>query len=92
VGYFYQPALKSDDFTDRLQKTLSKTHLQNIAIAAALNIDRIVNWLNGVPSSDFLLIPEIIPRFKYLKPYISNQIWAAVKSQPCALYGEKLNA
>ncbi len=28
---------------------LSKTHLQNIAIAAALNIDRIVNWLNGVP-------------------------------------------
>jgi hypothetical protein len=60
--------------------------------AAALNIDRIVNWLNGVPSSDFLLIPEIIPRFKYLKPYISNQIWAAVKSQPCALYGEKLNA
>jgi transposase len=28
---------------------LGKTHLQNIAIAAALNIDRIVNWLNEVP-------------------------------------------
>lgn len=28
---------------------VTKTHLQNIAIAAALNIDRIVNWLNGVP-------------------------------------------
>jgi transposase len=28
---------------------LSKTHLQNIAVAAALNIDRIVNWLNEVP-------------------------------------------
>jgi transposase len=28
---------------------LSKTHLQNIAIAAALNIERIINWLNEVP-------------------------------------------
>jgi transposase len=28
---------------------LSKTHLQNIAVAAALNIERIVNWLNEVP-------------------------------------------
>jgi transposase len=28
---------------------LTKTHLQNIAVAAALNIDRIVNWLNAVP-------------------------------------------
>jgi transposase len=28
---------------------LSKTHLQNIASAAALNIERIVNWLNEVP-------------------------------------------
>jgi transposase len=28
---------------------LSKTQLQNIAVAAALNIDRIVNWLNKVP-------------------------------------------
>jgi transposase len=28
---------------------LAKTHLQNIAVAAALNIDRLVNWLNEVP-------------------------------------------
>ncbi len=28
---------------------LGKTRLQNIASAAALNIDRIVNWLNEVP-------------------------------------------
>jgi hypothetical protein len=28
---------------------LSKTHLQNIAIAAAMNFDRLVNWLTGVP-------------------------------------------
>ena len=28
---------------------LAKTHLQNIAIAAAINIDRLVNWLTGMP-------------------------------------------
>jgi transposase len=28
---------------------LAKTHLQNMAIAAAMNIDRLVNWLNEVP-------------------------------------------
>ncbi len=28
---------------------LAKTHLQNIAIAAAINIDRLINWLTGVP-------------------------------------------
>lgn len=28
---------------------LAKTHLQNIAIAAAMNVDRLVNWLTGVP-------------------------------------------
>lgn len=27
---------------------LAKTHLQNVAIASAINIDRLVNWLNGV--------------------------------------------
>jgi transposase len=28
---------------------LAKAHLQNIAIAAAMNFDRLVNWLTGVP-------------------------------------------
>jgi transposase len=28
---------------------LAKAHLQNIAIAAAMNLDRLVNWLTGVP-------------------------------------------
>ena len=28
---------------------LPKTHLQNVAIGAAINIDRIVNWINDVP-------------------------------------------
>lgn len=28
---------------------LAKTHLQNIAIAAAINFDRLVNWITGVP-------------------------------------------
>lgn len=28
---------------------LVKTHLQNIAIAAAMNLDRLINWLTGVP-------------------------------------------
>ena len=28
---------------------LAKTHLQTMAIVAAMNIDRLVNWLNEVP-------------------------------------------
>ena len=28
---------------------LQKTHLQNVAIAAALNLSRVINWLNEVP-------------------------------------------
>ena len=28
---------------------LAKTHLQNIAVAAAMNFERLVNWLTGVP-------------------------------------------
>ena len=28
---------------------LAKTHLQHVFIAAAMNLSRIVNWLNGVP-------------------------------------------
>jgi len=30
---------------------LAKTRLQNVAIAAAMNLDRIVNWLNGIPKA-----------------------------------------
>jgi transposase len=28
---------------------LEKTHLQNVAIAAAINLSRVINWLNNVP-------------------------------------------
>ncbi|PZV12018.1 MAG: hypothetical protein DCF22_13225 [Leptolyngbya sp.] len=28
---------------------MAKTHLQNIAIAAAINLERLVNWLHEVP-------------------------------------------
>ena len=28
---------------------LAKTHLQHVFIAAAMNLSRIVNWLNEVP-------------------------------------------
>lgn len=28
---------------------LAKTHLQNVTIGTAINIDRLVNWFNGVP-------------------------------------------
>ena len=28
---------------------LAKTHLQNVAIGAAINIDRLVKWFNGIP-------------------------------------------
>ena len=30
---------------------LAKTHLQNVLIGTAINIDRLVNWLNGVPTA-----------------------------------------
>ena len=42
---------------------LAKTHLQNIAIGAAINIDRLVNWFNDVP-----LAKTRVSRFKKLKP------------------------
>lgn len=42
---------------------LSKTHLQNIAIAAAMNLDRLVNWLTGVPRAK-----TRISRFAALAP------------------------
>ena len=30
---------------------LAKTHLQNVLIGTAINIDRLVNWFNGVPTA-----------------------------------------
>ncbi|MEP0872738.1 transposase, partial [Trichocoleus desertorum AS-A10] len=42
---------------------LSKTHLQNIAIAAAMNLDRLVNWLTRVPRAK-----TRISRFAALAP------------------------
>ena len=30
---------------------LAKTHLQNVLIGTAINIDRLVNWLDGVPTA-----------------------------------------
>ncbi len=41
---------------------LAKTHLQNVAIGAAINIDRLVNWINGVP-----LERTRVSRFKALE-------------------------
>lgn len=41
---------------------LAKTHLQNVAIGAAINIDRLVNWINGVP-----LEKTRVSRFKALE-------------------------
>ena len=41
---------------------LPKTHLQNVAIGAAINIDRLVNWINGVP-----LERTRVSRFKALE-------------------------
>lgn len=41
---------------------LPKTHLQNVAIGAAINIDRLVNWINGVP-----LEKTRVSRFKALE-------------------------
>lgn len=42
---------------------LAKTHLQNMAIGAALNIDRLFNWFQGVP-----LAKTRTSHFKALKP------------------------
>ena len=42
---------------------LAKTQLQNVAIGAAINIDRLVNWFNGVP-----LAVTRTSRFKALEP------------------------
>lgn len=41
---------------------LPKTHLQNVAIGAAINIDRLINWINGVP-----LERTRVSRFKALE-------------------------
>ena len=41
---------------------LAKTHLQNMAISAAMNIDRLVNWLNGTPTAK-----TRVSRFKALE-------------------------
>ena len=41
---------------------LAKTHLQNMAIGAAMNIDRLVNWLNGTPTAK-----TRVSRFKALE-------------------------
>lgn len=41
---------------------LPKTHLQNVAIGAAINIDRLVNWINDVP-----LEKTRVSRFKALE-------------------------
>ncbi|MEO1392089.1 MAG: transposase, partial [Cyanobacteria bacterium J06634_5] len=42
---------------------LAKTHLQNMAIGAAMNIDRLFNWFQGVP-----LAKTRISHFKALEP------------------------
>jgi len=42
---------------------LAKTHLQNVAIGAAINIDRLFNWLNHIP-----IAKTRVSRFKALKP------------------------
>ena len=41
---------------------LAKTHLQNIAIAAAINFERLINWFDGVP-----LAKTRVSRFKALE-------------------------
>ena len=35
---------------------LAKTHLQHVFIAAAMNLSRIVNWLNEVPLAQMRLV------------------------------------
>ena len=41
---------------------LAKTHLQNVLIGTAINIDRLVNWLDGIPTAK-----TRTSRFKALK-------------------------
>ena len=41
---------------------LAKTHLQNMAIGAAINFDRLINWFDGVP-----IAKTRVSRFKALK-------------------------
>lgn len=45
---------------------LAKTHLQDMAIGAAINIDRLVNWLNGVA-----IAKTRVSRFKALETSVS---------------------
>ena len=42
---------------------MAKTHLQNVAIGAAINIDRLFNWFQEVP-----LAKTRVSRFKALEP------------------------
>ena len=42
---------------------LAKTHLQNMAVGAAITIDHIVNWLNDIP-----IAKTHTSRFKALEP------------------------
>ncbi len=42
---------------------LAKTHLQNMAIGGAMNIDRLFNWFQGVP-----LARTRVSHFKALEP------------------------
>jgi transposase len=42
---------------------LDKTHLQHVAIATAINVDRLVAWFNGRP-----LAPTRLSRFAALAP------------------------
>ncbi|MEM9945007.1 MAG: transposase, partial [Cyanobacteria bacterium P01_D01_bin.36] len=42
---------------------MAKTHLQNVAIGAAVNIDRLFNWFQEVP-----LAKTRVSRFKALEP------------------------
>lgn len=42
---------------------LAKTHLQNMAIGAGMNIDRLFNWFQGVP-----LAKTRVSHFKSLAP------------------------
>lgn len=42
---------------------LAKTHLQNMAISTAMNIDRLFNWFQGIP-----LAKTKVSHFKTLEP------------------------
>ncbi|HEY9662475.1 MAG TPA: IS1182 family transposase [Allocoleopsis sp.] len=55
--------VRSFELRQTRYRGLAKTHLQNIAIAAAMNFDRLVNWLNEVPRAK-----TRISRFAALAP------------------------